>query len=643
MAKLSIIIPVYNVEKYLKKCLNSVINQTLQDLEIICVNDGSTDNSLEILNEFAQKDNRIKIISQKNGGLSCARNTGLKHASAKLVTFIDSDDWIEPETYELAYNAMVNNDADYVVFKVKIVSEYNANHENIEKYLDFKYSGIQNVDQKVIYKTPVTVWNKIFKSSIIKEKNIWFPEGCIYEDNVFWLKYAPWCKRGCYLNECLYNYLQRKSSITGSAASNKSKKIFEHIKLIKPVIKYYNDYGLTGQYSNLLVKYFKGFIYTDYFQAASYQRAEVLQMAAEILNCDSGILNKSPFIKAFKKKQYSKINFIPEYGLFEKIFSIKKTPNYSITSIMGIKFIKLRNHPQNIKILVCYHKKDKLFKNEMFVPIHCGREIAFAKSKDGTLNTEDYKWLEQNMIGDNTGDNISHLNRYINEMTAVYWAWKNYDKLGNPDFIGLNHYRRFFTVKHKKIYHILDKYYFISSPFVYAKNSNLYKRWININLDWADNEFLTMAVNIIKQINPTVGYDFEQYLNSGVQGGWCNMFVMPREEFFRYCEFIFPVIFELLANYKKENRTIAMFCEYLTSFYLYNLKKQFNHYDTNLLNLSAPPKNLLKKIFSIENKKIESKQYKIITIIGIKIKFTIKKPNKLYNYINSKEKIKCIK
>ncbi|MDR0726563.1 MAG: glycosyltransferase, partial [Rickettsiales bacterium] len=90
--KISVIVPIYNVEKYLAKCLDSIIGQTLKEIEIICVNDGSTDNSTQILKEYATRDNRIKVIQQKNGGLSAARNTGLKHASTELIAFMDSDD-----------------------------------------------------------------------------------------------------------------------------------------------------------------------------------------------------------------------------------------------------------------------------------------------------------------------------------------------------------------------------------------------------------------------------------------------------------------------------------------------------------------------------------------------------------------------
>lgn len=98
------------------------------------------------------------------------------------------------------------------------------------------------------------------------------------------------------------------------------------------------------------------------------------------------------------------------------------------------------------KILVAYHKPAKLVKNDIYVPIHVGRALAKSKYEQNKINKEDYLWLFDNMIGDDTGENISLLNNQYCEMTALFWAWKNYDKLGNPDYIGLCHYRRFFMI-----------------------------------------------------------------------------------------------------------------------------------------------------------------------------------------------------
>ena len=122
MPQVSVIIPVYNVEKYLRQCLDSVINQTLEDIEIICVNDGSTDKSREILNEYAYKDSRIVVIHKENGGLASARNEGLKHVTGKYCHFLDSDDYIEKKLYEYAVKIFENFDIDYFSFSSKSVS-----------------------------------------------------------------------------------------------------------------------------------------------------------------------------------------------------------------------------------------------------------------------------------------------------------------------------------------------------------------------------------------------------------------------------------------------------------------------------------------------------------------------------------------
>lgn len=112
MVKVSIIVPVYNVEKFLEKCLDSLVNQTLHDIEIICINDGSTDKSLEILKSFANKDKRITVIDKQNEGPSVARNVGLEKAQGEYIGFVDSDDWVDLDFYEKLYNSAINNGAD---------------------------------------------------------------------------------------------------------------------------------------------------------------------------------------------------------------------------------------------------------------------------------------------------------------------------------------------------------------------------------------------------------------------------------------------------------------------------------------------------------------------------------------------------
>ena len=282
---------------------------------------------------------------------------------------------------------------------------------------------------------------------------------------------------------------------------------------------------------------------------------------------------------------------------------------------------------KNIKILVCYHKKDNLFKNEVLVPIHCGRALACEASKDGKISEEDYRWMLDNMIGDDTGDNISDLNREFNEMTAIYWAWKNYDKLGNPDYIGLNHYRRLFNIDFNNLDKLLEKYYFIKTAHAKAEKS-LYDGWRMSKKEWTDNEYLDKALECSKQLNIELGKDIEKFFKSGIQGGWCNMFILPRDEFFKYCEFIFNILFKL-PKPKKVLRTAGMFIERLTSYYLYKLSQNHSYLDVGYVdNLPVFKKEpFIQKIFSIKNQTHKFKKYKVITLAGVKIK--IHKKSKL--------------
>jgi len=216
-ALLSVIIPVYNVEPYLEQCLDSVINQTYKNLEIICINDGSTDNSLKILEKYHKKDSRIKLINQKNKGTAAARNAGLDIATGEYITFVDSDDYLELKAYEKAMKVMLKNPhVDIAEFRVNVFSEdndpVNINRTNDHmKYLDdvFK-SKIHNV----------VVWNKIFKAEMIKKMNIRFIDELEYADNFFSHAATMSSKNSAFINVPLYNYRVCSSSVSTSQAKS---------------------------------------------------------------------------------------------------------------------------------------------------------------------------------------------------------------------------------------------------------------------------------------------------------------------------------------------------------------------------------------------------------------------------------------
>ena len=183
MAKVSIIVPIYNVEKYLPKCLDSLVNQTLDDIEIILVNDGSTDNSGIIAKQYYENHkNKIKYLEKENGGLSDARNFGIPYATGEYIAFLDSDDYIEIDSYKQMHEKAKEEDADYI--ECDFIWEY-PNKQIIDKRLSY------NNKQEMLTNVRVVAWNKLIKREIIIKNNLKFPKGLRYEDIEFTYKLIP--------------------------------------------------------------------------------------------------------------------------------------------------------------------------------------------------------------------------------------------------------------------------------------------------------------------------------------------------------------------------------------------------------------------------------------------------------------------
>jgi len=211
MPKVSVIIPVYNVEKYLRECLDSVINQTLKDIEIICINDGSTDNSLQILKEYEKKDSRIKIINKENGGYGKAMNIGLDNATGEYIGIVEPDDYIKLDMYEVLYNKAVENDVDLIKADFyRFV--YDKNNKQILFYnqldqSEMFYNKIINPqDNLEVFNFIMNTWSGIYKKSFIDKYNIRHNEtpGASFQDNGFWFQTFCRAKRIYFLNTPFY-------------------------------------------------------------------------------------------------------------------------------------------------------------------------------------------------------------------------------------------------------------------------------------------------------------------------------------------------------------------------------------------------------------------------------------------------------
>ena len=223
---ISIIVPVYNVENYLKECLNSLLNQDFDGAyEIICVNDGSTDNSLNILQEYEKTNDKIILIDQVNKGLSGARNLGLKNARGKYIMFLDSDDYLKnKKVLCLLYEEVEKNNLDFVIADFEYDYEDKSKNyriQRIDKIKNKVMNGREFYDLGIKTKSIMSiVVNKLYKRDFLIENNIWFLENVIYEDMEFTPKVYYLADKVKYIDEVIYAYRQREGSITSNININ---------------------------------------------------------------------------------------------------------------------------------------------------------------------------------------------------------------------------------------------------------------------------------------------------------------------------------------------------------------------------------------------------------------------------------------
>ena len=239
MPKVSVIVPVYNVEKYLAKCLDSIVNQSFKDLEILIVNDGSQDNSQSIIDEYVKKYDFVKSYKKKNGGLSDARNYAIKRACGQYIALVDSDDYIDKDFVGKLYTKAIENDLDLVVCDTVFV--YEGGHEQISKSnLHFSDNNLKNY-----LLAPPTGCIRLYKRELFK--NNLFKKGILYEDLEFTPRLVKKTKKIGFVEEGLYYYLQRPGSIMKQADFNfKLLDIFEVLKVNQKALK--NEYPLELEY-----------------------------------------------------------------------------------------------------------------------------------------------------------------------------------------------------------------------------------------------------------------------------------------------------------------------------------------------------------------------------------------------------------
>lgn len=262
--KISVIVPVYNADKYIEKCLDSIIHQTYQDIEVICINGSSEDKSLQILNKYAEQDGRIKVHTKPNEGVSLSRNRGIDLAEGEYIMFVDADDWIEEETCETVLQEMEQSQADVVMWSY--IREFGETSlpkkifpqeriifegEEVQKRLHRRFIGLVGEEMAQVENADALcpVWGKMYRRSIIEKCQIRFAdirEIGTYEDGFFNLEYFAYAKKAVFIDRCLYHY--RKDNQNSITSKYKAKLFQQWLELFGRMRRYIEERELPMEY-----------------------------------------------------------------------------------------------------------------------------------------------------------------------------------------------------------------------------------------------------------------------------------------------------------------------------------------------------------------------------------------------------------
>ena len=310
---LSIIVPIYNVQEYIRQCLDSILSQSYKDYNVILVDDSSNDNSYNICLEYTNKYSNFKVYQKENGGLSDARNYGLKFVTTPYITFLDSDDYLNKDTYLLMMKKIIIEDLDIVISDIKFCFDSNK---------DFILKGLKNIDislNKRLLLSPMFAWNKIYRLSYFNSIGLLYPKGLWFEDiPITSLLFVISDKIG-YINYIGYNYRQRNDSIM-STFNDKVNDIFIILEMV------YNNF----KDRNLLDKYYDEIEYLFIEQLMLYNQFRFIKSDNYRLYYIKSYQFMIKYYKNYKKNKY-----IKNLGFKNKLF-IKYLNNYNIKYVRRV-------------------------------------------------------------------------------------------------------------------------------------------------------------------------------------------------------------------------------------------------------------------------------------------------------------------
>ncbi len=373
--KISVIVPVYNVEQYLKKCLDSILNQTFSNIEIICVNDGSTDNSRKILEEYKKKDSRIIIVDKENGGLSSARNAGMKIARGEFYSFIDSDDWVDITMLEKLYNNITSLNTDISICAVHQFDETNQKIDDSNPYYTLEFFDKTFTGRAFSYKDTkpflmdvcVMAWNKLYRRSLVEKYNAWFPDGLIFEDGPFFFTIFFKTQRVSIVRDFLYYYrINRKNSII-QKAGKKFLNVIDVAEIMYDRIKDLEDFNDIRYI--FFRKKVEDFIYRFEHLKPKYKSAFIKKLVKESSLVNDKLFPPEMVHGKFKYNYFLFNNLKTGSVLFYEFQKYKLKSMYKLMEIMykedGVYFLKYKTHVLRLKkspkIFDIYYYDDKIY------------------------------------------------------------------------------------------------------------------------------------------------------------------------------------------------------------------------------------------------------------------------------------------
>ena len=303
---ISVIITLYNDEKYISSCLQSVITQSYKDIEIIIVNDGSTDNSLDIVKKIAEDDKRIKIINRKNGGRSAARNTGINNSIGEFLMFVDADDELEKDAIEKLYTAINKDNSDVSVGAATVIYDIHSELKNNDKwYFSIRYCGVYNITDKLIDDIHCSAWGKIFRKSIIEQCKLRFPNKLNYEDSYWHWAYLTSCSKISCIKDNVYKYYRRKNSIMSLTFENKENTAIQHVYIVEKICEFWKKNNKFELHYNSAISLLETYFWFAIKHSQCYERIKIAYHSTKIARKYNLFTEKDTTIKNIYNGDYS--------------------------------------------------------------------------------------------------------------------------------------------------------------------------------------------------------------------------------------------------------------------------------------------------------------------------------------------------